>query len=71
MNAAEIAAKLTKADMTVRWFGVGHNRVYAPVRRMVDLGLIVVSRHPQNGVSWKPTPLGLAVRQIIQGETND
>ena len=71
MSAQEIAAKLTKAQRVAvlgiktswgRSFYPGAPSTIAALRR---LGLV------DEPYSDKPNALGLAVRQIIQGETND
>jgi hypothetical protein len=65
MNAQEIAAKLTKAQrqwLLDAWVGAHGWRIVGYRGKAIELGLC----HPR---SSRLTPLGLAVRQIIQEQT--
>ena len=64
-GAQEVAAKLTKAQREAKWYGVGHRRLPRAVLQLQDAG-IVRTLPARSGWSWKPTPLGLAVRRILQ-----
>jgi hypothetical protein len=65
MEAEKIAAGLTKAQREAPFFGVGHRRVPKAVIALAELGL-VTTHLMRVGWGWRPTPLGLAVKTILE-----
>lgn len=63
-----IARGLSKAQREARLYGIGHKRLPKVVIEMAELGLATVFPAAM-GWNWRPTDLGLAVRNHL-GDTN-
>lgn len=66
LTPAEIAGRLTKAQREVVWYVSGRRSINKVVGELVELGLVQTYPAPA-GWAWFPTPLGLAVRDILAG----